>query len=133
MTSTLAFWTAHFCVHTCYINKINYILFPFCPADAAIAATIPLADICMIYWQHLTPKRACLQSPYLLLVHNNRFFILNEVTIKTAIFFTGKMYTWWFIIVVLFFVFLGGLFLVYIKYLKLLTIENTILIFHFYK
>ena len=22
MTSTLAFWTAHFCVHTCYRNKI---------------------------------------------------------------------------------------------------------------
>jgi hypothetical protein len=44
--------------------------FPFCPADAAIVANIPLADIGMIYWL----------SPYLLLVHNNRFFILNEVT-----------------------------------------------------
>jgi hypothetical protein len=58
----------------------------------------------MIYWQHLTPKNTCLLlSPYLLLVHNNRFFILSEVTIrvicKTAIFFTGKLYTWWFIIV----------------------------------
>jgi hypothetical protein len=30
-----------------------YILFPFCPADSAIVATLPLADICMIYWQHL--------------------------------------------------------------------------------
>jgi hypothetical protein len=53
--------------------KINYILFPFCPADAAIVATIPVADICMIYWQHLTPKSTCLQSPCLLLVHNIDF------------------------------------------------------------
>jgi hypothetical protein len=30
------------------------------------------------YWQHLTPKSTCLQSPYLLLV----FFILKEVTIS---------------------------------------------------
>jgi hypothetical protein len=30
--------------------------FPFCPADAAIVANIPLADIGMIYRQHLTPK-----------------------------------------------------------------------------
>jgi hypothetical protein len=28
---------------------------------------------------------------------------------------------------------LFGLFLIYIKYLKLLTIENTVLIFQFYK
>jgi hypothetical protein len=39
-----------------YINKINDILFAFCPADAAIVATIALSDICMIYRQHLTPK-----------------------------------------------------------------------------
>jgi hypothetical protein len=47
-----------------------------------------------------------LLSPYLLLVHNNRFFILNEVTISVIVyppfFFTGKMFTWWFIIVVWF-------------------------------
>ena len=70
--------------------------FPFCPADAASVANIPLADIGMIYWL----------SPYLLLVHNNRFFILNEVTISGIVylpfFFTGKMFTWWFIIVVWF-------------------------------
>jgi hypothetical protein len=39
---------------------------------------------CMIYWQHLcflTPESTCLQSHYLLLVHKNRFFILNEATI----------------------------------------------------
>jgi hypothetical protein len=35
--------------------------------------SIPVADICMIYWQHLTPKSTCLQSPYLLLVHNIDF------------------------------------------------------------
>ena len=50
--------------------------FPFCPADAAIVANIPLADIGMIYWL----------SPYLLLVHNNRFFILNEVTISIIVY-----------------------------------------------
>jgi hypothetical protein len=33
----------------------------------------------------------------------------------------------------LLFWFFWGLFHIYIKYLKLLTIENTILIFHFYK
>jgi hypothetical protein len=43
---------------------------------------------------------------------------------KTAIFFTGKLFTWWFIIVVLVYL---VLFLIYIKYLKLLTIENTVL------
>ena len=32
---------------TIYIDKINYILFPFCPGDSAIIATILLADICM--------------------------------------------------------------------------------------
>ena len=39
-----------------YINKVNisfYILFPFCTADSAIVATVPLANICMIYWQYL--------------------------------------------------------------------------------
>jgi hypothetical protein len=49
---------------------------------------------------------------------------------ETDIFFTGKLFTWWFIIVVLVYL---GLFLIYIKYLKLLTIENTVLIFQFYK
>jgi hypothetical protein len=43
--------------------------FPFCPADAAIVANIPLADI-----------------GNLLLVHNNRFFILNEVTISVIVY-----------------------------------------------
>jgi hypothetical protein len=39
-----------------------------------------------------------------------------------------------FIIAVLFVgFFLDGLFLIYIKYLKLFTLEKTILIFHFYK
>ena len=39
-------------------------------------------------------------------------------------FFTGKLYTWWFIIIALFVVFFSfGLFLIYIKYLKLLTLE----------
>jgi hypothetical protein len=46
--------------------------FSFCPADAAIVANIPLADIGM--------------SPYLLLVDNNRFFILNEVTISVIVY-----------------------------------------------
>ena len=48
----------------------------------------------------------------------------------SAIFFTCMLFTWWFIIVVLVYL---GLFLIYIKYLKLLTIENTVLIFQFYK
>ena len=40
-----------------YINKINMtqvvFLFPFCTADSAIVATVPLADIFMIYRQYL--------------------------------------------------------------------------------
>ena len=36
-----------------YINKINisrvFFLFLFCPADSATVATVPLADIFMIY------------------------------------------------------------------------------------
>ena len=40
-----------------YINKINisqvFFLFLNCPADSAIVATVPLADIFMIYWQYL--------------------------------------------------------------------------------
>jgi hypothetical protein len=110
---------------------MNYILFSFCPADAAIVANIPLANICMIYWQHLTPKSTCLQSPYLLLVHNNRFFILNEVTISVIVqdchFFLQVSCSCDDLLL------LFCLFLFYIKYLKLLTIENTVLIFQFYK
>ena len=58
-----------------------YILYPF-RSVSAIVTTTPLAyeaDICTIYRKYLCflnphPKSTCLQSPYLLLIHNKRYW-----------------------------------------------------------
>ena len=61
---------------------------------------------------------------------NKCLWVTISVIVYPPFFFTGKLFTWWFFIVVLVYL---DLFLIYIEYLKLLTIENTVLIFQFYK
>jgi hypothetical protein len=57
--------------------QIRYWLYFLDTTHGRHRLTIPLMDICMIYWQHLTPKSTCLQSPYLLLVNNNSIFHIS--------------------------------------------------------
>jgi hypothetical protein len=52
-------WTSLFHIYIIEINISQKFLFPFCTADSAIFATVPLADICMIYWQYL-----CFLNPH---------------------------------------------------------------------
>jgi hypothetical protein len=53
---------------------MNYILLPFCLADSAIVATIPLADICMIYRQRL-----CFLNP-----HSQKYMFTKSLPITNS-------------------------------------------------